>query len=68
MTGLCIGSCVALVVSAAMFLPRKLTTLEGFVEGISEGVRSMVGAIMILDFGVELGRPVPTSAGNGRVL
>lgn len=46
--GLCIGACVALVVAAAMFLPRKLTTLPGFVEGMSEGVRSMVGAIMIL--------------------
>ena len=54
-TGLCIGSCVALVVSAAMFLPRKLTTLEGFVEGISEGVRSMVGAIMILVLAWSLG-------------
>ena len=66
-TGLCIGSCVALVVSAAMFLPRKLTTLEGFVEGISEGVRSMVGAIINSRSGVELGRPVPSPAGNGRV-
>ena len=54
-TGLCIGSCVALVVAAAMFLPRKLTTLEGFVEGISEGVRSMVGAIMILVLAWSLG-------------
>lgn len=54
-TGLCIGSCVALVVSAAMFLSRKLTTLEGFVEGISEGVRSMVGAIMILVLAWSLG-------------
>lgn len=54
-TGLCIGSCVALVVSAVMFLPRKLTTLEGFVEGISEGVRSMVGAIMILVLAWSLG-------------
>ncbi len=54
-SGLCIGACVALVVAAAMFLPRKLTTLEGFVEGISEGVRSMVGAIMILVLAWSLG-------------
>ena len=53
--GLCIGACVALVVAAAMFLPRKLTTLQGFVEGISEGVRSMVGAIMILVLAWSLG-------------
>ena len=54
-SGLCIGACVALVVAAAMFLPRRLTTLEGFVEGISEGVRSMVGAIMILVLAWSLG-------------
>ncbi len=47
-SGLCIGVTVALVVAAAMFLPRKLMTLGGYVEGMSEGVRSMVGAIMIL--------------------
>ena len=53
--GLCIGACVALVVAAAMFLPRGLTTLQGFVEGLSEGVRSMVGAIMILVLAWSLG-------------
>ncbi len=53
--GLCIGSCVALLVAAAMFLPRKLCTLQGFVEGVSEGVRSMVGAIMILVLAWSLG-------------
>ncbi len=53
--GLCIGACVALLVSAAMFLPRKLCDLQGFVEGISEGVRSMVGAIMILVLAWSLG-------------
>ena len=54
-TGLCIGVVVALVVAACMFLPRKLTTLNGFVEGASEGVRSMVGAIMILVLAWSLG-------------
>ncbi len=53
--GLCIGACVALCVAGAMFLPRKLTTLSGFVESISEGVRSMVGAIMILVLAWSLG-------------
>ncbi len=53
--GLCIGAFVALVVSAGMFLPRKLTTLGGFVEAMSEGVRSMVGAIMILVLAWSLG-------------
>lgn len=54
-SGLCIGASVALVAAAAMFLPRKLMKLEGFVEGISEGVRSMIGAIMILVLAWSLG-------------
>lgn len=53
--GLCIGACVALVFSAALFLPRKLTTLGGFVEAVSEGARSMIGAIMILVLAWSLG-------------
>ncbi|MCI2240851.1 Na+/H+ antiporter NhaC family protein [Adlercreutzia faecimuris] len=53
--GLCIGVCVALVWAAAQFLPRKLTTLGGFMDAVSEGVRSMVGAIMILVLAWSLG-------------
>ena len=53
--GLCIGAPVALCVAGAMFLPRGLTTLSGFVESVSEGVRSMVGAIMILVLAWSLG-------------
>ena len=53
--GLCIGATVALCVAGAMFLPRGPTTLSGFVESISEGVRSMVGAIMILVLAWSLG-------------
>ena len=53
--GLCIGATVALCIAGAMFLPRGLTTLSGFVESISEGVRSMVGAIMILVLAWSLG-------------
>ena len=54
-SGLCIGVCVALVVAGAMFIPRGLTTLAGFMEGVAEGVRSMVGAIMILVLAWSLG-------------
>ena len=53
--GLCIGATVALCVAGAMFLPRGLTTLSGFVESASEGVRSMVEAIMILVLAWSLG-------------
>ena len=63
--GLCIGVCVALVVSAGMFLPRKLMTLSGYMEGISEGVRSMVGAIMILVLAWSLGGTCRYLLGTG---
>lgn len=53
--GLCIGAVVALTFAMCLFIPRKLTTLAGFVEGVSEGVRSMVGAIMILILAWSLG-------------
>ena len=64
-TGLCIGSCVALVAAAAMFLPCKLMTLDGFVSGLSEGVRSMVGAIMILVLAWSLGSVCRHMLGTG---
>ena len=54
-SGLCIGASVALLFAALMFIPRKLTTLTGYTEGVSEGVRSMVGAIMILVLAWSLG-------------
>ena len=63
--GLCIGACVALVVAACMFLPRKLMTLSGYMEGISEGVRSMVGAIMILVLAWSLGGTCRYLLGTG---
>lgn len=63
--GLCIGVCVALVVAAGMFLPRKLMTLSGYMEGISEGVRSMVGAIMILVLAWSLGGTCRYLLGTG---
>lgn len=64
-TGLCIGAIVALTFAAAMFLPRKLTTLTGFIEGVSEGVRSMVGAIMILVLAWSLGGACRYMLGTG---
>ncbi len=63
--GLCIGVCVSLVVAAIMFLPRKLMTLSGYMEGISEGVRSMVGAIMILVLAWSLGGTCRNRLGTG---
>lgn len=63
--GLCIGVVVALVVAAAMYLPRKLTNLAGYMEGVAEGVRSMVGAIMILVLAWSLGGTCRYLLGTG---
>jgi Na+/H+ antiporter NhaC len=63
--GLCIGACVALVCAGIMYLPRKLCTLGGFVDAMSEGVRSMVGAIMILVLAWSLGGVCRYMLGTG---
>lgn len=64
-TGLNIGVSVALLVAAFMFLPRKLMNLGGYVEGLSEGVRSMIGAIMILVLAWSLGGACRYLLGTG---
>ncbi len=63
--GLCIGACVALLVAAAMFLPRRLMKLSGFMEGVAEGVRSMIGAMMILVLAWSLGGACRYLLGTG---
>lgn len=64
-TGLCIGACVAMAVTVLMFLPRKLLTLKQYVEGVSDGARSMVGAIMILVLAWSLGGVCRYMLGTG---
>lgn len=63
--GLCVGAFIAICIAGIMFLPRKLMTLGGFVEGMSEGVRSMVGAIMILVLAWSLGGTCRYLIGTG---
>ena len=63
--GLCVGAFVALVVAAAMFLPRGLATLESYMEGVAEGVRSMVSAILILILAWSLGGVCRYMLGTG---
>ena len=63
--GLNIGVSVALLVAALMFLPRKLMNLEGYMTGISEGVRSMIGAMMILVLAWSLGGACRHLLGTG---
>lgn len=63
--GLCIGAAVALVLAAAMYLPRGLTTLSGYMDGMSEGLKSMVSAIMILVLAWSLGGVCRYMIGTG---
>ncbi len=63
--GLDIGVCVALVFSLALFLPRKLMSINTYVDAVSEGVRSMVGAIMILVLAWSLGGTCRYLLGTG---
>ncbi|MCD8315896.1 MAG: sodium:proton antiporter [Eggerthellaceae bacterium] len=63
--GLCIGATFALVWCAVQFMPRKLTNLDGVVGAMSEGVRSMVGAIMILVLAWSLGGVCRYMLGTG---
>ncbi|SET37038.1 Na+/H+ antiporter NhaC family protein [[Clostridium] polysaccharolyticum] len=45
---LVLGSFFALVVTFVMYLPRKILSFKEFMESISEGVKSMVPAFIIL--------------------
>ncbi len=63
--GLDVGVCVALVAAAIMYLPRKLMNINHFMDSVSEGVRSMVGAIMILVLAWSLGGTCRYLLGTG---
>lgn len=63
--GLSLGAFIALIVAMIMFLPRKLMSLSRYIDGVSEGVRSMVGAIMILVLAWSLGGTCRYMLGTG---
>lgn len=63
--GLSIGSLVALIVALFMYLPRKLMSLDVYIQGVSEGIRSMVAAIMILVLAWSLGGVCRYMLGTG---
>jgi len=64
-SGLNIGVLVALVVSALMFLPRKLLTTSEFMDSVVEGGRSMVGPIFVLILAWSLGGVCRHMLGTG---
>nr|MDD6334884.1 Na+/H+ antiporter NhaC family protein [bacterium] len=46
--GLALGAFGALIVALILFIPRRLMTFKGFMDGVVEGMKSMLPAIMIL--------------------
>ena len=48
--GLTLGAFITLIFCLVLYLPRKLITFKEYMEGISEGVKTMTGAILILIF------------------
>ena len=52
---LVLGSTIALVVAFLMYIPRKLLAFREFMECITEGVKSMVGAMIILTLAWTIG-------------
>ena len=48
--GLVLGSAIALVVTAILYVPRKIVTLKQFTNSIADGFKLMASAILILTF------------------
>ena len=48
--GLVLGSVLALVITAILYVPRKIVTMKEFTGSISEGFKLMAPAILILTF------------------
>lgn len=46
--GLTLGAFTSLIAAALLYIPRKLMTFRQFMDGVTQGVKSMVPAIMIL--------------------
>ena len=48
--GLVLGSALALVITAVLYVPRKIVSLKAFTNSISDGFKLMASAILILTF------------------
>lgn len=44
------GAFISLIIAFVMFVPRKLLSFKEFIDGINQGVKSMVPAFVILTF------------------
>ena len=48
--GLVLGSAIALVITAILYVPRKIVTLKEFTNSVADGFKLMAAAILILTF------------------
>ena len=48
--GLVLGSAIALVITAVLYVPRKIVTLKEFTNSVADGFKLMSSAILILTF------------------
>ena len=48
--GLVLGSAIALVITAILYVPRKIVTLKQFTNSVADGFKLMASAILILTF------------------
>ncbi|MGN0505748.1 MAG: Na+/H+ antiporter NhaC family protein [Lachnospiraceae bacterium] len=63
--GLTLGAFAALLTAFVLYIPRKLLTFRGFMGGVTQGVKSMVSAIMILVFAWSLSGVCRSMLGTG---
>ncbi len=63
--GLSLGAFAALITAMIMYIPRKLVTFPQFMEGVMQGVKNMVAAIMILVFAWSLSGVCREMLGTG---
>lgn len=62
---LVLGGFWALIVTFLLFIPRKLITFKSFMNGIGEGVKSMVSAFIILTLAWTIGTLCQDYLGTG---
>ena len=63
--GLTLGAFAAIVAALVLYIPRKLLTFRNFMAGITQGVKSMVSAVMILVFAWSLSGVCREMLGTG---
>ncbi len=54
-TSLALGSFLAIIVTAILYLPRKIITFREFMDSLVDGFKAMVPAVLILTFAWTLG-------------